>query len=208
MRKSAVQVVIFLAASSVVLLGFAFGQPRNPQQPKSAKMAAAPTAAIPTVQAAGSMQMKMSGGALIEGASAVPDHIGWVEFQEIIFVGGRPQASTETTPGASRTVGKITPSQKTATAGSAGLASHSEFTVTKRLDVSSPKLLQLARSGRPLQEVVIDLYDPHSPGRIIRRVRLEQVLVVSVQSGGLAAGGKIQLEKVTLKGRKTSDQQF
>ena len=84
--------------------------------------------------------------------------------------------------------------------GGAGQVSVQDFSVTKHIDKSSPKLYEALTGGEPFPEAILSVrtaVDPGLPSLDYLVIRLEDVRIVSVSAGG-SSGDDRPTETITL----------
>lgn len=77
--------------------------------------------------------------------------------------------------------------------GGAGKASFNDFVFTKKVDKSSPALMQACASGKHFKDVVVEILN--DKGATLGRISFSDVMVSSYETGG--AGGDIPIESVS-----------
>lgn len=131
---------------------------------------AAGLALAPCAPAALNAYMKIDGA---PGESMEPKHMGWIEVSS-------PQLDQIRN---SMTVGS-------ATGGAgAGKIKFNEFTIKKRTDKATPKLLEAAVKGKVFHEVVIHMFKAGGGQQQYLVIKLENCLVSSYRTGGAGGAG-------------------
>ena len=79
--------------------------------------------------------------------------------------------------------------------GTTGRCQHSDYTITKRVDLASPQLYEMCSSGKHIRSVVLQMMRPAGDKRVkYMEVRLEEVVVSQVAP---ASGGDFPSESVS-----------
>lgn len=108
----------------------------------------------------------------IEGQAADSGHQGWIEVDSFSYGVSRPVGATET-------------------------ATHKGLTLVKGMDKASPFLYLHCSSGRPLDEVVLEITRTAGDDVSMQEFRLRRATVTSVQASA-ASGAKQVKERLTL----------
>jgi type VI protein secretion system component Hcp len=82
-----------------------------------------------------------------------------------------------------------------------GGGSRVTVTVTKKVDASSTALQQAMASGKPLQGLVVEVYQPGSSWVVSQRIRLQQPMIMSIQ----VSGDLVPTETITFIGTQVGN---
>ncbi len=119
----------------------------------------------------------------IKGESADDKHREWIECQSVAWNVSQPKSATASTGGGH----------------TAERCEHSEITISKIADLSSPILLQTCSSGKTIPRARLEFMRADGNGDRIKyfEIELENVLIGSVRPG--VTGGDIMHENLGLK---------
>jgi type VI secretion system secreted protein Hcp len=118
----------------------------------------------------------------IPGESQDSKHKDWIEI--LSFSHGVSQASTGTRSGVGAATGQRT--------------DHSDFSIVKQLDKTSPKLALFCCNGKHIKEVKLELCRATGEKQKYMEYKMEDVIISSVRPGGQGAGNDpVPLEEVS-----------
>ncbi len=111
--------------------------------------------------------------ATIPGESTDDKHKDWIEILSYSFGMSQPASITSSSAGGA----------------ASERANFQDFQITHHLDKASPKLSQACATGEHLKDVTLELC--RAGGQKVKyfEVKMEEVIVSSVQSGGAGGGG-------------------
>jgi len=114
-----------------------------------------------------------------KGESADTDHTGWIEILSFNHAIAQPASATANSAGGGTTARSV----------------HSDFTITKYVDLASPTLYQLCSSGKHISKVDIEMMRASGDKRVkYMVVNMTQVVISHVAPSG---GGDFPTESVS-----------
>lgn len=119
----------------------------------------------------------------IKGESTDDKHKDWIEIHNYGFGASQPQSSTASSAGSL----------------SSSRVNIQDFTFTKNLDITSPKLFEYCCTGQHIPTVIVNLNRAGGDKAKYMEYKLTDVIVSSVGRGGDANGNEdVPIEAVTL----------
>jgi type VI secretion system secreted protein Hcp len=120
----------------------------------------------------------------VPGEALDDKHKNWIEILSFSHGMSQPTSSTKTSAGG----------------GTTGRATHSDFTLVKFMDSASPKLYSSLSTGKHFDKISIELCRAGGSQVKFMEIKLEQVVISSIELSGNATGGADQLphESVSL----------
>ncbi len=116
----------------------------------------------------------------IEGESTDPDHQGWIDVASFTYGLSRPA------------------DDPTAIGGPQEPANHQGLSLVKGADRATGLLYMHCNSGRPIEEVVLEVTRTTEHGISVQEYRLQNVVVTSIQTSGGTRSGTRATENVTM----------
>ncbi len=119
----------------------------------------------------------------LKGESTDSDHRDWIELLSFNHAITQPASSISGTGGAT-----------------AGRCQHSDFSITKHVDMTSPKLYEMCSSGKHIRRATLQMMRPSPEGA---RAQLMEIAFedVTISHVAPASNGDIPAETVSLKYR-------
>jgi len=115
----------------------------------------------------------------LKGESTDSEHKDWIELLSFNHSISQPASATANSAGG----------------GTIGRCQHSDFSITKYVDLASPKMYELCSSGKHLKNVTIDLMRSSGDSRVkYMEIKMEQVVISHVAPAG---GGDFPSEAVS-----------
>ena len=115
----------------------------------------------------------------LKGESTDSEHKDWIELLSFNHAISQPASATANSAGG----------------GTTGRCQHSDYSITKYVDLASPKLYELASSGKHIKNVTIEMLRASGDKRVkYMVVDMEQVLISHVAPAG---GGEFPSESVS-----------
>ena len=115
----------------------------------------------------------------LKGESTDSEHKDWIELLSYNHSISQPASATGSSAGG----------------GTVGRCQHSDFSITKFVDLASPKLYELCSSGKHLKDVTINLMRASGDARVkYMEIKMEQVVISHVAPAG---GGDFPSESVS-----------
>jgi len=122
------------------------------------------------------MYMQVDG---LKGESTDSEHKDWIELLSYNHSISQPASATANSAGG----------------GTIGRCQHSDFSITKYVDLASPKMYELCSSVKHLKNVTIDLMRSSGDSRVkYMEIKMEQVVISHVAPAG---GGDFPSEAVS-----------
>lgn len=105
----------------------------------------------------------------LKGESLDGEHKDWIEILSFSHGISQPASATANSAGG----------------GTVGRTQHQDFTITKYVDLASPKLYELCSSGKHIKKVVIDLMRSSGDSRVkYMSIEMDEVVISNVASSG------------------------
>ena len=115
----------------------------------------------------------------IKGESTDSEHKDWIEILSFSHSIIQPASATANSAGG----------------GTTGRCQHQDYSITKYVDLASPKLYELASSGKHIKDVTIEMLRSSGDKRVkYMVVKMEQVVISQVAPAG---GGDFPTESVS-----------
>ncbi len=115
----------------------------------------------------------------IKGESTDSEHKDWIELLSFNHSISQPASATANSAGG----------------GTTGRCQHQDYSITKYVDLASPKLYELASSGKHIKDVTIEMLRSSGDKRVkYMVVKMEQVVISHVAPSG---GGDFPIESVS-----------
>ena len=115
----------------------------------------------------------------IKGESTDSEHKDWIEILSFNHSISQPASATANSAGG----------------GTTGRCQHQDYSITKYVDLASPKLYELASSGKHIKDVTIEMLRASGDKRVkYMVVKMEQVVISHVAPSG---GGVFPTESVS-----------
>lgn len=169
------------------------------------------------VHAAFDAYLKIEG---VDGGSKDPAHMGWIKVKSVVAgdlngdamadressapsaselsmrkAGGDPKSANIGSQSSGAGAVKAAASRDSATGQASRRRMHKPFVITKEIDASSPKLAELARTGRLIHEVDVEMENG--------RFKLSNVTISSIQRmGAMSSGGDRPMESISFAYQK------
>ena len=103
----------------------------------------------------------------LKGECTDSDHKDWIELLSYNHSISQPASATATSAGG----------------GTTARCQHSDFSITKYIDLASPKLYEMCSSGKHIKSVNIEMMRASGDKRVkYMEVKMEQVIISSVQA--------------------------
>lgn len=117
----------------------------------------------------------------IKGESTEDQHKDWIEVLSFSHGISQPTSATRSSSGG----------------GTVGASEHGDFTITKYVDIASPKLAEAVSTGKAIKKVTIDMMRQSGDSKVkYMAINLEEVVISSVHAA--SNGADLHTETVGL----------